>query len=97
MNPLDVIKELDNELFNNVGITGKFSLEEGALSKKHKLLIALALDASHGTSDGVRSLAMQALSTGATKEEIMETIRVANFISGVGCVYTAAQGLKGIL
>jgi len=97
MNPLDIIKELDNELFNNVGITGKLSLEDGALSKKNKLLIALALDASHGTSDGVRSLAMQALSNGATKEEIMETIRVANFISGVGCVYTAAQGLKDIL
>ena len=97
MNPLDVIKELDNELFNNVGITGKLSLEDGALSKKHKLLIALALDASHGTSDGVRSLAIQALANGATKEEIMETIRVANFISGVGCVYTAANALRDIL
>jgi alkylhydroperoxidase/carboxymuconolactone decarboxylase family protein YurZ len=97
MNPLDVIKDLDNELFNNVGIIGNFSLEDGALSQKYKLLIALALDASHGTSDGVRSLAMQAISKGATKEEIMETIRVAYFISGVGCVYTAAQGLKDLL
>ncbi|MDA3939677.1 MAG: carboxymuconolactone decarboxylase family protein [Spirochaetia bacterium] len=96
MNPLEVIKELDSELFYNVGNTGKLSLEDGALSKKHKLLIALALDAAHGASDGVHSLAMQAIANGATKEEIMETIRVSNFISGVGSVYTAAQGLKGL-
>lgn len=97
VNPLDVINKLDSELFKNVAGTKDMALEGGALEKKYKLLIALALDASHGTVDGVRSLAMQALASGATKEEIMESVRVANFISGVGCVYTAANALKDIL
>jgi alkylhydroperoxidase/carboxymuconolactone decarboxylase family protein YurZ len=97
MNPLDIIKEFDSNLYDNVEDTRNLALEDGALSKKYKLLIALALDSSHGTEDGVRSLAVQALENGASKEEIMETIRVANFISGVGCVYTAANGLRGIL
>ena len=95
-NPLSIIKELDEDLFENVNKSAGISLEDGALSKKHKLLIAMALDAAHGASDGVRSLAIQALANGATKEEIMETLRVANFISGVGSVYTAANALKDI-
>ena len=97
VNPLDIIKEHDGELFKNVTETKTMALEDGALAKKYKLLIALALDASHGTVDGVRSLAIQALDSGASKEEIMESIRVANFISGVGCVYTAANALRDIL
>lgn len=54
----------------------------------------MALDASHGTVEGVRSLAEQAMKAGATKEEITEAIRVAQYISGVGCVYTAARAFK---
>ncbi|MCD6397323.1 MAG: carboxymuconolactone decarboxylase family protein [Spirochaetaceae bacterium] len=96
-NPLDTISKLDPELYNNISASVKISLEDGALSKKNKLLIAMALDASHGTVDGVRSLALQALANGASKEEIMETIRVTNFISGVGSVYVAANALKDIL
>jgi alkylhydroperoxidase/carboxymuconolactone decarboxylase family protein YurZ len=58
--------------------------------------MAMALDASQGTEEGVRSLALQALNAGATKEEIMEAIRVAQYICGVGCVYTAASAFKGL-
>jgi alkylhydroperoxidase/carboxymuconolactone decarboxylase family protein YurZ len=49
---------------------------------------------AHGAVEGVRSLAGQAIKAGATKEEITETIRVAQYISGVGCVYTAARAFK---
>ena len=41
--------------------------------------------------------ASRAMKAGATKEEIMETLRVAQYISGVGSAYTAAQALKEIL
>ena len=51
---------------------------------------------AHGAVEGVRSLAEQAIKAGATKEEITETIRVAHYISGVGCVYTAARTFKDI-
>ena len=58
--------------------------------------MSMALDASHGTVEGVKALILQAMKAGATKEEIMETLRVAQYVSGVGCVYTAAHAYKDI-
>jgi alkylhydroperoxidase/carboxymuconolactone decarboxylase family protein YurZ len=57
---------------------------------------SLALDASQGTAEGIRSLAQQAMKAGATKEEIAEAIRVAQYICGVGSVYTAAHAFKDL-
>ena len=94
--PLKIFEKVDPELLQLVKQTNALALDDGALPKKFKLLIALALDASHGTVEGVRSLTQQALHAGATREEITEALRVAQYISGVGCVYTAAQAFKEI-
>ena len=93
-NPLKVFEKLDPELLEMVENTRKLSLTDGALPRKFKLLIAMALDASHGTVQGVKALAQAAMQAGATKEEITEALRVAQYISGVGSVYTAAHALK---
>jgi len=93
-NPLNVYKDLDPELLKVVNDTTKFALSDGALSKKVKLLMAMALDASVGAVEGVKALTALAMKEGATKEEIGETLRVAQYISGVGSVYTAAHALK---
>jgi alkylhydroperoxidase/carboxymuconolactone decarboxylase family protein YurZ len=95
-NPLKVIEMHDPELFKNVETTRTLALADGALPLKVKLLMAMALDASHGTVQGVKSLTQQAMKAGATKEEIMETLRVAQYISGVGCVYTAAHAFDDL-
>ena len=95
-NPLKVLEKLDPELLKLVDQTKAMALNDGALPRKIKLLIAMALDASQGTVEGVMSLAQQALNAGATKEEIMEAVRVAQYICGVGCVYTAAHAFKEI-
>ncbi len=95
-NPLEFIKENDKELFNNIGASRNLAFQDGPLSLKNKLLIALALDAAHGATNGVKSLAKQALDARATKAEIMDTLRVAYFITGVGSIYTAAQALNEI-
>jgi alkylhydroperoxidase/carboxymuconolactone decarboxylase family protein YurZ len=92
--PLKVFEELDPELLGLVGKTREFALADGALPKKFKLLIAMALDAAHGASDGVKSLAQAAHQAGSTKEEITEALRVAQYVSGVGSVYTAARALR---
>jgi len=44
--PLAVIKKLDSELFKNVEATQTLALADGALPRKVKLLIAMALTAS---------------------------------------------------
>ncbi len=92
--PLQIFEKLDPQLFKLVRSTDELALADGALPRKFKLLIAMALDAAHGTTQGVKSLAQTAMQAGATKEEIIEALRVAHCISGVGSVYTAAPALK---
>lgn len=92
--PLKIYEDLDPQLLHVVNDTRE--LADGALPRKIKLLIAMALDTVHGSTDGVRSLAQQAIKAGATKKEIAETLRVGQFICGVGCVYTAAKALQNV-
>ena len=94
--PLKVFEKLDPEFLKLVEDTSKFALADGVLPRKFKLLIAMALDASLGAVQGVKALAQAAMQAGATKEEITEALRVVQYISGVGSVYTAAQALKEI-
>ena len=56
----------------------------------------MVLNGSHGAVEGVRSLAGQAIKTGATKEEITESIKVAQYIKGIGCVFTATRTFKDL-
>jgi alkylhydroperoxidase/carboxymuconolactone decarboxylase family protein YurZ len=95
--PLKVFEQNDPEFFKLVTDTKTFAMTDGALSKKVKLLIAMALDAADGAESGVRSLALQAKEAGATKHEILEAIRVTHYICGAGAVFTAAPALKDIL
>jgi alkylhydroperoxidase/carboxymuconolactone decarboxylase family protein YurZ len=92
--PLTILEKIDPQLLKLVRDNNAFALADGALPKKIKFLIAMALDAAHGAVEGTKSLADQAMKAGATTEEIAETIRVAQYIGGVGCVYTAVRGLK---
>ena len=92
--PLKIFEKIDPELLKLVRDTNTFALAEGTLPRKIKFLIAMALDASEGAVEGVKALAEQAMKAGATKEEIVETIRVTQYISGVGSVYTAARALR---
>jgi len=96
-NPLEPIAKSDQELIGQIENGRSLAFEPGALGKKEKLLIAMALDASHGAVTGVRSLATQAIQAGASTQEIMEALRVAAFISGAGSMYTAAEGLREVL
>lgn len=96
-NPLARISELDPKLLKQVQGLQAFAMDEkGELPKKMRLLIAMALDAAHGAVNGVKSLAMQAKREGATKGEIMEALRVAVYVNGASCAYTAAAALREI-
>ncbi len=96
-NPLSVICDNDPALAKLIGETMELAFEDGAVSAKHKALIALAIDASKGAADGVRSLAQQAMRAGATREEIQETLHVVYAVCGGSSMFTAAAGLDGVL
>ena len=91
--PLETIMTEDSELFAAIERNRELAFEKGALGKKEKLLIALALDAAKGAEAGVKSLASQAMQEGASRAEIMEALRVAYFVSGAGSIYTASRSL----
>lgn len=93
-NPLQALQDLDPKLMSLVEDGRKLAFGDGALPVKFKILIALALDASHGAVDGVRSLAEAANRLGASNEEIAETLRVTQFISGIGSLYTSSRALR---
>lgn len=96
-NPLETIEKADPKFYNLIEqLTSETFLEEG-IPLKYKLLIAMALDAAAGAENGVKSLASQALNAGAKKEEIMQTLRITQYIAGVGSVYTASNALEDIL
>jgi len=95
--PLDILKEKDPELFAAITTAKKTAYSDGAISAKNKILIALAVDMTKGAVNGIKSLAKQALEAGATKQEILEVLRIVYFICGVGSVYTAISALAEIL
>jgi alkylhydroperoxidase/carboxymuconolactone decarboxylase family protein YurZ len=95
-NPLEAVLKIDPGLVEHMRTADDWAFADGALSRKTKLLIALAYDAAHGAANGVRSLAHDAIKAGATREEIGEALRVAYVLSGIGSVYVASQGLKDL-
>jgi alkylhydroperoxidase/carboxymuconolactone decarboxylase family protein YurZ len=92
--PLKIYEKLDPALLRHVEHSSDFAFADGAIPRKYKLLIGMAFDASFGAVNGVKSLASQAMEAGATTEEITEALRVAEHMSGVGCLYVGAQALK---
>jgi alkylhydroperoxidase/carboxymuconolactone decarboxylase family protein YurZ len=94
--PLKVYERLDPEFLMHVEESHKFAMAGSALPMKFKLLLIMALDASHGAAQGVRANAAAALRAGATKEEIAETIKVVQYVCGVGSTYVAAHALENM-
>jgi len=95
-NPLETLARLDPQIVDHLKTGDQFVFADGALSGKIKLLMALAFDAAHGASDGVAALAQRAMRAGATPAEIVEAVRVAWHLAGVGALYTASRGLKDL-
>lgn len=96
-NPLETMHKLDPNFLNHLEATKQLIFADGALSRKVKLLIALAFDAAYGAEGGVQNLATGAVEEGATTEEIAEALRVAYHLSGIGVMYTASRGLKPVM
>ncbi len=92
--PLQIFEKTDPQLSKLMESGRELALGDGALPRKYKFLIAMALDAAHGATGGVRGLAQQAMRAGATKEEVSEALRVVYYINGVGSVHTAAPAFK---
>ena len=95
--PGETFKKLDPELLKLVGDTRKFAFEtEGALPKKYKYLIAMAMDTGNGAVHSVRGLAKSAISAGASRQEIAEAVRIAHYIKSAATLNVAGKALEDL-
>jgi len=95
-NPLDGYRKIDPEVIKSFENLQDLALSEGELPQKIKYLIAMAIDAEHGALQGAIALGKRAIALGATKEEIIETLRVAYYIGGTSALFTSAMTLQNL-
>ena len=95
--PFDVIRAFDPEKVEEYLKIEADLFQDGALPKKFKILIALALDAIQSASSGVRAYADRALKAGATWDEIKEALRVSYYIGFAGPLWTSIRGLEDVV
>jgi alkylhydroperoxidase/carboxymuconolactone decarboxylase family protein YurZ len=95
-NPLDSYRKIDPELIKVFENLQDLAFSEGELPQKLKFLMAMAIDVDHGALQGAIALGKRAIAAGATKEEIIEALRVAYNIGGTGALYTSAMALQNL-
>ena len=88
---LELIKDTDPEMFETISNLDKVILKDGALSEKHKRLIAMCMSANQQCEKCVDIHARAAMYHGATKNEVMEALFVAMLVGGAPCLSAAKR------
>ncbi len=91
---MNMMGELNPELFEHYKKCDDGIQQDGALSSKVKVLMSLAVMASQRCDVCCESQMRSALNHGATKEEIMETMNVIFITSGAPGVASCRRALK---
>ena len=85
---------IDQGLFEQAKGVLEMAMTPGALDKKTKLLIVLALDTLKGAAEGVSVLAAQAREAGTTDEELAEAVRIAYYVAGMDALKTGLSAFR---
>lgn len=91
---MNMMAEMNPELFAHYAKCDEGIQEDGALSAKVKVLMSLAVMAAQRCEPCCESQMRSALNHGATKEEIMETMNVIFITSGAPGVASCKRALK---
>ncbi|MEM0217543.1 MAG: carboxymuconolactone decarboxylase family protein [Candidatus Nezhaarchaeales archaeon] len=92
---LEVANKIDPQLKDAVSSLYSTIWRDGALPLKFKHLIALALSICHGVEENqAHKIMTRALEAGATKEEIVETILVTTWFSGIPALVASRSLLE---
>jgi alkylhydroperoxidase/carboxymuconolactone decarboxylase family protein YurZ len=91
---VEELREKDPEFFPVVKRVVESVLETRALDAKTTYLVVLALDAAKNAEQGVKVLAQQARTAGATEEEIREVLRLAYYVSGMDVIKTSLKAFE---
>ena len=93
---MNMMSEMNPELFEHYKKCDDGIQEDGALSAKVKVLMSRAVMAAQRCEPCCESQMRSALNHGATKEEIMETMNVVFITSGAPGVAACKRALKMI-
>jgi alkylhydroperoxidase/carboxymuconolactone decarboxylase family protein YurZ len=96
LNPFDAYKEFDPKLLEQYEKLQGLAYSEGALTIKLKLLIALAIDVENGALQGAIAIGHRALKMGASREEIVEALRISYQIGGNRAFFTSTQVVQAL-
>ncbi len=88
---LELIQEVDPEMFETISRLDEVILKDGALSQKDKRLIAMCMSAQQQCEKCVDIHARAAMYHGATKYEVMEALFVAMLVGGAPCLSAARK------
>jgi 4-carboxymuconolactone decarboxylase len=91
---LTAINKLDPSFMETLHAMDRFMVVDGPLDRKTKRLMALSCVCVRMCEDCVYPQARVAKNYGATKEEILEAIKVAVLIGGVPCWSCAKEGIS---
>ena len=95
--PMNIVRKFDPDLVDNYLEFQRDLFTDGELSKKIKVLMALAIDAARSGTGGVRAYAIRALEEGASWGEIKEALRVAYYIGHGAALWTMIRGLEDVV
>ena len=89
-----IIEDAAPQLFKDVTTVRDNVLTDGALSMKVKVLMTMLCDALLAHDHGVENIANRARASGATEDEIAETIGVAFVMGGTPALVTGSNAFK---
>ncbi len=91
---VELIREHSPELDRQNNADMEFLGSGSALGPREKLVIAMVLDAAANKPNGVRSYAEKAVKAGATKEQILDALKILRMFWGRPALVTGAEALR---
>lgn len=93
---IDILAENSEEMTKLIQEDHEFLEKKTALDPITKHLFSMALDAVYNKPNGVKGYAKKAYELGATKEQIIEVIKILRIFAGRPVMITAIEGLREI-
>jgi len=91
---MELVEQHDPELAKLFAASREFTMRDGAIPAKYKVLMTLLSDAIQGHPDGVKAIAQRARDMGVSEAEICETLRVAYDCGGTPALITGLNAFR---
>ncbi|MGC8762999.1 MAG: carboxymuconolactone decarboxylase family protein, partial [Acidobacteriota bacterium] len=94
----ETLARLAPDLMVATGMTSAQSVgrEESTIPPKYRSLIAVAAALGRGQKSCARSQAHMAMQAGATREEVLDVVRIARHLAAAGVIDSASDLLKDL-